>query len=550
MNCLKPQTTPLTPICLKLYLSCLLMLSGCVGWQPPLSKTPIKNVILVIGDGMGPQQVGLLLSYARQAPHSVLKNRRTAFDRLLADGGQVSISLTYPDNALVVDSAASASQLATSKFAGSEMIGLDKEGNPQPTLLEQAKQMGKAVGLVSDTRITHATPAAFAAHQSHRSEENDIANDLLASGADVMLSGGLANWLPQDVNNPSPLKATLQALVGPSFAIKSKRKDNHNLLLNAQQQGYGLVFTRQQLQMAQGKTLGLFANAYMANGLQEHQNQSKPNYTEPSLKDMAVQALALLGQNPKGFFLMIEGGQIDWAGHHNDTGLMLHEMLRFNAMLEAILNWQQGREDTLLIVTADHETGGFGFAYNNVNLPQGRYLPGKAFVGGSLFKPNFNFGRPDILDKLYTQQRSYDDILKEFDQLPEHQKTPAALANLVNHYTAFKISIEQAARVLATQVNPRYQPNQPESNKNAKMLPAMPSNSDFFVSGKENRENLLAQAVASQQNAVWATGTHTSTPVYVFSLGPKSTTQAFNKILHHTDVGQLMQQVLHLGTVR
>ena len=137
-----------------------------------------KNVILIIGDGMGPQQVGLLLTYARQAPNSVLKNRVTAFDRMM-EKGIMGISMHYANGVLVTDSAASATQLASGVAAGSEMIGVDKDGNPTFTILERAKKAGKSTGLVSDTRVTHATPAAFAAHQTHRSHENAIAVDMV-----------------------------------------------------------------------------------------------------------------------------------------------------------------------------------------------------------------------------------------------------------------------------------------------------------------------------------------------------------------------------------
>jgi len=96
----------------------------------PQAAAKVKNIIMVIGDGMGPQQVGLLLSYARQAPHSVIANRTTALDRMM-EQGRLGISMTYTGDALVTDSAASATQLATGKFAGAEMLGLDKDGNLQ-----------------------------------------------------------------------------------------------------------------------------------------------------------------------------------------------------------------------------------------------------------------------------------------------------------------------------------------------------------------------------------------------------------------------------------
>jgi alkaline phosphatase len=254
-----------------------LALLSCAELTPSATaKPPLKNVILIIGDGMGPQQVGLLLSYARQAPHNTLPDRRTALDRMLGKG-QLGLSLTYPHNALVVDSAASATQLATGKFSGSEMLGLDKDGNPRVNIIEQAKRLGKATGLVSDTRITHATPAAFAAHQTHRSQENDIAEDLLAAEPDVMLSGGFSYWIPEQANEPqSPLHEQLSLLVEHNFPVKSARKDNKNLLYTAQQKNYTLAFNRAQLQHAHEKTLGLFAGSGMASAITDNHNHGTP----------------------------------------------------------------------------------------------------------------------------------------------------------------------------------------------------------------------------------------------------------------------------------
>ena len=189
------------------------------------TEARVKNVIMIIGDGMGPQQVGLLLSYARQAPHGVIANRITALDRMM-EQGLLGISMTYTADSLVTDSAASATQLATGKFAGAEMLGLDKNGNAQENIIEKARRLGKATGLVSDTRITHATPAAFAAHQTHRSQENAIPEDLLATEADVMFSGGLSYWLPEQVNDKKSLiHQQLAHTTGNSVEIKSSRKD-------------------------------------------------------------------------------------------------------------------------------------------------------------------------------------------------------------------------------------------------------------------------------------------------------------------------------------
>ena len=521
-------------------LACSLTMSGCSqlqSSQETTETTKAKNVIMIIGDGMGPQQVGLLLSYARQAPNSVIKDRITAFDRI-SSNGLMSISMTNASNVLVTDSAASATQLATGKYSGSEMIGADKDGNTAETILEKAKRMGKSTGLVSDTRITHATPAGFAAHQSHRSKENSIAVDMLDNDVDVMLSGGLRYWIPKEANDKqSDARKELEQLTEGTVRIKSKRKDSRNLIKEAQQQDYALAFNKSQMDKAEGKILGLFAYSALPDGIKETQTKNDPNRTIPTLKEMSAKAIESLSNNDNGFFLMIEAGQIDWAAHYNDTGTTLHEMLKINETLEYVLDWAKDRDDTVVIVTADHETGGFGFSYSANDLPHSRDLPGDVFEEQQ-FKPAFNFGDVSTLDKLYAQKSSYADIFYgQFDSLAKDQQTPENLAKIVNAETEFDITEEQASRILATENNRFYT----EGHKylSSKVVPKMGANDSFFVyQTDDNRQNLLAREVAEGQSVVWATGTHTSTPVLVFVQGPADTIAPFNKVLHHTQVGQ------------
>ena len=183
----------------------LFFLNSCVQKQVQVSKVAEKpkNVILLVGDGMGPEQLGLLLTYARQAPNSVFIDGKTSFDRIMDDGGIMGFSMTNANNVLVTDSAASGSQLATGIYSGSEMVGLDKDGNRVETVVEKAIKAGKSTGLISDTRLTHATPAAFASHQAHRSMENEIAVDMLNVGLDVLLGGGIRYWIPKEIGRAS-----------------------------------------------------------------------------------------------------------------------------------------------------------------------------------------------------------------------------------------------------------------------------------------------------------------------------------------------------------
>ncbi len=529
-----------TPALFSIVLIVILVLAGCSQTVPqakaPLDGGKVKNVIMIIGDGMGPQQVGLLLSYARQAPDSVIKNRITAFDRILEEGGILGVSMTYAADTLVTDSAASATQLASGSFAGSEMIGSDKDGNPATTILEKAKELGKSTGLISDTRITHATPAAFAAHQNHRSMENKIAVDLLNTGVDVMLSGGLQYWIPKNANEKdSQVRKELEQMTEGAVKIVSKRKDNRNLLKEAQQKGYTPAFNKSQMEQADGSVLGLFASSGMHDGISATLAKSDPGRTMPSLKEMSTKAIEILSENDNGFFLMIEAGQIDWAAHSNDTGTMLHEMLKINEALNYLLDWAKDRDDTLIIVTADHETGGFGFSYSANHLPKPVELTGKLFKGKK-FQPNFNFGSPDVLDKIYRQKLSYANIFGIFDALPQDQQTPGKLAEIVNRYTEFEISIAQAARIMETEENKFHVEGHNYLGLN--IVPKMDVNAAFFVYQSKNRQNLLAIEVAEKQHAVWSTGTHTATPVLVFVKGPAKTKAPFVRVMHHTDLSQ------------
>ncbi len=360
--------------------------------QPPAQ---IRNVILFIGDGMGPQQLGMLFSYAHLAPNSTVPNRTPAIE-LMTQQGTVALVRTEPYGALVVDSAAAATQLASGEMAGSEMIGANYLGQSVPTVLEIAKQMGKSTGLISDTRITHATPAAFAAHQPHRSMENEIASDLLENRVDVLLSGGLQYWVPQTVNDKdsSAYLAVVQ-MIGGQFEPTSKRQDSRNLLVEARQD-YQLAFDRTSLaQVKEGRILGLFADSGVVDAIAERDAIQREDRTQPTLVEMTDKALEVLSQNPKGFFLMIEGGQIDWCGHNNDAGCLLHELLQLDDAVRLVYEWAKDRDDTVVLVTADHETGSFGFSYSGASLPEPRTLGGNVFQG-AVFEPNFNFAAAEV----------------------------------------------------------------------------------------------------------------------------------------------------------
>ncbi len=498
----------------------------------------VKNVIMMIGDGMGPQQMGLLESYAQHASSSIYKGQPTGLAKMI-NNGTLGLSLHNPAHTLVADSACSASQLATGVPSLSEAVGLDLDGNPVETVLELAKAKGKATGLISDTRLTHATPAAFASHRYHRSLENQIAEDMLANQVDVMLSGGIRYWIPKEANEKGDAYNALVKQTGGTVKIKSKRKDNKNLLNEAEEMGYSLAFNREGLSKAEnGKLLGLFAYSGMQDGIEYSQTKNDPARTMPSLKEMTEKALDILSQDEDGFFLMIEGGRIDWAGHDNDAGTMLHEMLKFDETVNYVYEWASKRNDTLVLVTADHETGGFGFSYSRSNLPEGVKVSGTAFEGNE-YKPNFNFGSFEILDKMYNQKKSFANIMADYDS---GDKTPESLLTLVNENSDFDITITQAEAILARENND-YQVAGHKYLKD-ETFPKVKDFKAFYVYGNEIRNDLIGRALGEQQNVVWGTGTHTNTPVAVIAYGPEHVAKQFSSMTHHVEVGQLAKKAV------
>lgn len=518
-----------------IFLSILLVSCSQPKTDAMAPAKPVRNIILIIGDGMGPSQLGLLETYAQRAPQSIYRGRPTAISAF-AHAGHTFISDPAPFDALVVDSACSATQLAIGEPSRSEMIGLNAEGHAVETLLQLAKRHGKVTGLVSDTRITHATPAAFAAHQAHRKYENEIAVDLITNKVDLMLSGGLRYFLPNNAAISSSLRERIEAAQLP---LVSRRNDGRNVLSEAKTAGYQLAFNKTQLQtITQLPVLGLFQSSSIPDALLE---KNTPSRGYPSLTEMTHKALQLLDQHEQGFVLMVEGGQIDWAAHNNDAGGLLHEMLRIDEAVQVVFDWVKDRDDTLVVITADHETGGFGFSYSGANVPAPQSLPGVAFAEQP-FKPDFNFGSLTILDQLYQQQKGFYTLWRDAAaQATAAHPSAEQLQNAVAEFTPFTLTIEQAQAVL-THSNNRYFVAG-HSALGSHSTPHVHDFPAFYVYGEDVHLNLLGRALSEQQNVVWSTGTHTSTPVPVIVYGPTSATSHFRGFLTHPQIGSILKQV-------
>lgn len=307
---------------------------------------PAKNIILLIGDGMGPEVIGLAKDYAQ-----IMEKRELWIERIVSEG-RLALVHASALGTLVTDSAAAATAMATGERTANGMISMSPQGKPLTTILEIAQKGSRSVGIVTTTRLTHATPACFVAHVEERDSEAEIAEQLLDGGIDILLGGGLAHWVPQD--RPVSDFGKLAPVAGAGG--KSERKDTLNLLEKAAAAGYRLATNRDELltPAKETKLLGLFAVSHLPYAL-DRQPDDAANV--PSLAEMTKAALEMLSKNEKGFFLMVEGGRIDHAAHNNDIASLMADTLDFDDAVGVAYAFAKKQEDTAVFVTADHATG-------------------------------------------------------------------------------------------------------------------------------------------------------------------------------------------------
>ena len=274
------------------------------------SAPQVKNVIIMIGDGMGVSQV-----YA-----GLTANKGSLF---LEKSQFVGLSKTYSASNYITDSAAGGTAIACGTKTKNGAIGVDTDGNPVKSMLEYAAENGLSTGVVVSCDVTHATPASFVAHQPSRKMEEEIAVDFVNSDLTVFIGGGKKNF--------------------------DARSDNENLLNKLAGKGFQVAFSMDDVKkVGSGKLAGLLAEEHPA------------PYPERGefLPEGVQAAINLLKSNQKGFCLMVEGSQIDWACHANDKDATINEMLDFDRAIKVAFDYADQDPNTLVIITADHETGG------------------------------------------------------------------------------------------------------------------------------------------------------------------------------------------------
>ncbi len=293
----------------------ILIISGCNSSKQLVAPKKAKNVILIIGDGMGLGQI---------TGGMIANGMKTELERFPITG----LHKSYASDNLITDSAAGATAFATGVKTYNGAIAVNPDTQAVYTLLEEAEAKNMPTGLVATSTIVHATPASFIAHNKSRRNYEEIALDFLDTEVDYFVGGGKKFF--------------------------DRREDERNLIEELKQKGYTMEnFLEHDFSKATvtGENYGF---------LTADKDPLPVSQGRAYLTDASMAGIEYLNHKSEdGFFLMIEGSQIDWGGHANDESFIITEFKDFDKMLKPVIDWAINDGNTLIVVTADHETGGF-----------------------------------------------------------------------------------------------------------------------------------------------------------------------------------------------
>lgn len=309
--------------------------------EPPLILEKPKNIIFIISDGMGPEYTSAY-RYFKDNPKTD-NVETTIFDKLFIGSSSTYSNGTqehHTRKTFVTDSAASATALSTGVKTYNQAVAVDTDDKPLETLMQYAKSIDKTTALVVTSQINHATPASFVTHNTYRYNYEKIADDFFDNRvnghftADLMFGGGQYYFIRPD----------------------------RNIVKQFEQAGYQYFDSYEQLDnFDRIPALGLFDDKGIGFAIDNHQQRHR-------LKHMVNKALSLVGQNPQGFFMLIEASQVDWCGHDNDIACAMHEVDDLAAAVKTVKQYIDNNPDTLMVMTSDHSTGGLSIGANNEYL--------------------------------------------------------------------------------------------------------------------------------------------------------------------------------------
>lgn len=469
---------------IKLLILAILIVFPGLGFAQSETNHSAKYIFLFIGDGMGLAHVSAAEAY--------LDATDVGRDMTFTGFPETGFVSTYALNRFITGSAAAGTALATGNKTNIGRISMDPEGNKAyETIAEKAKKHGRKVGIISSVSIDHATPAVFYAHQPSRNMYFEISVDLAASNFDFFGGGGFknpnGNLDGMDVNAIDLAKENGFTYVNTFEALQALSKDN------------GKVIAVSPL---------LDESAAMPYEIDRKEG-------DPSLADFTEKAIELL-ENEDGFFIMVEGGKIDWASHANDPATVIHDVIAFdNAVSEAYEFYQENPDETLIIVTADHETGGMSL--------------------GNRFS-----GYDGDISLLQYQQGSFDAFrssIKDFESSIS-SNPEAAFDRLMPVITDFyglgnpdKIDLTENDLDLIGKVFKRVYYQEDDG-------------ADLGSYGDYHPLRITLTNILSQKSGIgWTTFSHTAADVPVWSIGPGS--EQFTGSIDNTAVAKIIESVMN-----
>ena len=454
--------------------ACAVALAGCAGVPGSEGRvqTP-KNIIIMFADGAAPTQ----WDFGRYSSQ-VLRQQPFVTTGHVFREGTIGLLVTAPHGVYVTDSAAAGSAMATGFKVENGAVSIAPDGKSVPTAMEAAKAKGKRIGLVTTATIYDATPAAFSIHAKSRRDSQALVDQFLVLEPDLLMGGGADYFLPAGVPG-------------------GKRKDGKDVIAAFRAKGYQVVRNTAELQAATGpRLLGLFADDDM--DFEIDRDPAK----EPTTAEMAQAALKVLARNsPNGFVLFVENENIDTAGHANDAASLMRALWAFDDAVKVALEFQRSSPDTLVIVTGDHETGGFSPTYALKDLR-------------SMSSANRFYAGDAQLRMLERITISFNAAKEKLGKNPSGEVLDQLLAK---HFPGFKLDSDLRELIL----------KQRTLERNFSYLP----------------QNVLGRMVARQTGFYWGTSGHTPEPVLVGAMGPGA--ELFRGYQDNTEFGKHLHRLIN-----
>jgi len=470
----------------KLLFAITLMVLFSYGCQLDMGRNreKPKYIFLFIGDGMGIQQVNTTQVYL----DSVLRNNQKLS---FIDFPVQTFSTTYAANQYITCSAAAGTALSTGSKTSIGTLGLNS--NHTDTLFSIAKKFkenGFKVGLLTSVSIDHATPAAFYAHQGSRGSSYDIALDMLKSGYDFYASGGFAD----------PYGKKLKDSVESIFSLGEKKSFAFTSSLTA----------IDSLKTKYRSVVYSVPNPAPESSIKYKIDQDSADITLADLTKKAIQTL----DNPKGFFMMVEGGKIDWACHSNDAATTIYEVIDFsNAVKQAVDFYHIHPDETLIIVTADHETGGFSLGNkenkyrNNLSILKNQKVSKDQLQ--ELVKNQFKLSPKPSLQQMLAFIKQRTGLGESSKHLLLNEKDIKSLTEAYNNSTKSK-----------------------QNNHSSK--------GNYLTESKETFSSTCIDILDRKAAIGWTSTSHTGAPVPVYVLGQGAS--LFNGRIDNTNIPQLIEK--------